>query len=239
LLNHYHHYREKGWVHIENFLIPRDVSGLRYHGGQVAGLIRDTKDLGSPCVYGSLTHWNGVGCASMYDKVLWGLYTAPFMYDLATTLLETDEPYLFNDQLVWKYRDDEFGFQWHTDNSTAFRDNPIQDHTVNCLIFAHDVTEGNGGLTIMNKDNHKEVTIFPKAGDVVCIDGNTYHASGVNTSGSVRGAYACVYADNMVERDRYYITRFYDERKESETNEESWDFEKERQEKLSVNESPE
>lgn len=219
------HYQQKGWVHFKNVLLPRDIVGLKYHGGMVV-----EEYLKSDPV------WKGVGCAAMENKHLWYFYTSPFMYDIVTELLETKTPWSFNDQLVWKYPMDGMSFHAHTDNSTQ-REDPIKDHTVNCLVIIDDIDDENGGLKVRNKDDGEWVSPKLKAGDIICINGNTEHASGHNRSDKLRAAYACVYADNNIKDERFYQTRFYDERKESETNAKGWYLEKERQEKLQSNES--
>lgn len=228
------HYKQKGWVHLKSVLLPRDITALKYHGGAVSFINRDR--IGEDATYGVEKYWNGVCCAAMERKHLWYFYTSPFMYDIATELLETKEPWLFNDQLVWKYPKDNFGFAPHTDNKAG---GTLLATTVNCLVFIHDITEENGGFFVENRDNGKMVSLEPRAGDIVCIDGDTVHASGVNESDQVRGAYACVYSVDMLTSGKFYQTRFYDERKESETNAKGWYIEKERQEKLSVNDAQE
>lgn len=228
------HYKQKGWVHLKNVLLPRDVTALKYHGGAVSDVNRSR--IGEDAIYGVDKYWNGVCCAAMERKPLWYFYTSPFMYDIVTELLETKKPWLFNDQLVWKYPNDDFGFKFHTDNTAGGYE---VSSTVNCLVFVDDVNESNGGLSVVNRDNSKQVDLAPKAGDIVCIDGDTSHASGVNESDKVRGAYACVYSVDKIICGKFYQTRFYDERKESETNAKGWYIEKERQEKLSVNDAQE
>jgi ectoine hydroxylase-related dioxygenase (phytanoyl-CoA dioxygenase family) len=232
LLNHY---RDKGWVHLKSVLLPRDVTALKYHGRAVSDINRDR--IGEDAVYGVDKHWNGVCCAAMERKHLWYFYTSPFMYDIVSELLETKEPWLYNDQLVWKYPNDGFKFEPHCDSNAG--NYQTAKHTINCLVFVDDVTKENGGIRMQNNDNGRWTDLYPKAGDIVCINGVTVHASEPNVSEKVRGAYACVYSAERLQKGKFYQTRFYDERKEGETNAKGWYLEKERQEKLSVNESSE
>lgn len=220
------HYRLKGWCNLKSALLPKDITNLKYYGGKVVKEYLDA--------HGGKPKWRGVHTASMYDKHLWYFYTSGMMLDIAQNLLETQTPWLFNDQLVWKMPESGFGFAPHTDNNTGVR---IWNKTINCLVILDDINIENGGLMVRNRDNGNWVSPTLKQGDILCIDGDTEHASGENLSDKTRSTYACVYSKDKLEIPNFYQTRFYNEWKESETNAKSWYLEKERQEKLPVNES--
>jgi ectoine hydroxylase-related dioxygenase (phytanoyl-CoA dioxygenase family) len=71
-----------------------------------------------------------------------------------------------------------------------------------------DFTEENGTLEIQNQDDGEWVTIYPKKGDIVAIQGNTYHRSGKNRSIYSRGLYACVYTESPIYLEGFYTQRF-------------------------------
>ena len=176
------HYRLKGWCNLKSALLPKDITNLKYYGGKVVKEYLDSE--------GGKPKWRGVHTASMYDKHLWYFYTSGMMLDIAQNLLETQTPWLFNDQLVWKMPESGFGFAPHTDNTTGVR---IWNKTINCLVILDDINIENGGLMVRNRDNGNWVSPTLKQGDILCIDGDTEHASGENLSDKTRSTYACVF----------------------------------------------
>lgn len=200
------HYREYGWVWLKNIIPDRHIQIVRKHGQQLATWIHENNLYGAPAI-ASEFHWQGVGCASKYRPELFSIYTSAEMYDVARTVLETNDVYIFNDQTVYKMPFHEgFNFLAHTDNSRGPNtDNRI--HTVNCCVILDDFTPENGALEVM-LPNKEFYTIYGKAGDIVCIRGDCVHRSSENRSGKPRGLYACVYADEGIDYHGFYNEKF-------------------------------
>ena len=188
-------YDAKGWVHIPDIVSKELVRDLKLHSLDIRSKSSELSD------------WKGVPCAGKVNSFLREFYTSKLMYDVATSILG-DTVYLFNDQVVCKYSNEtDFVFEPHYDNFFG----PNSDgkiHTVNCCVILDDFTEENGALSVRNKDDGEWITLYPTAGDIVAVNGNTYHKSGVNRSESHRCLYACVYADDVIYYDTYYTNRF-------------------------------
>jgi len=203
-------YRKSGWLHVENYIPEQDVTAIR----KLCLEAKNNHKLDFPGTF------KGIECASKQYPELWKYYTSEYMFDLAKSLLKTD-PYVFNDQVVVKMPNEEFWFKAHYDNQ--FRPKRYQKHrkgqvkktdtpydgidTVNCSLILDDFTDTNGTLEILNKDTNVWQKIYPKKGDVIAIDGNTFHKSGLNESNEPRCLYACVYAVKPI-----YFGKFYSEK---------------------------
>lgn len=192
------HYDEHGWCILPT-VIPSPLLDLaREKGQKLRKWIQENKLQGTPAPFGASEHWNGLGCAMMYEEELEHCYLAPFMHDIVCTLLDTQTPYLFNDQMVYKMGDDpDFFFEPHYDNQYGPNVNN-EIHTVNCSWILDDHTMENGCMWIDNKP------ILAQAGDIVCIRGDTIHGSGANRTDAPRGLYACVYTESPIELDNFY-----------------------------------
>ena len=190
-------YDTHGWVHLEN-QIPIDViSIVREKGVKLRLWVNDK--IGQPSKYGTPVYWKGVGCAGMYDQYLMDFYTSDQMYEIASAFLKTKDVWIYNDQMVVKLPEDNLYFGKHTDN--------IFDgiNSVNLCVILDDFTDENGGaLTVYNTNDGVKLTLYPKKGDIVAIQGDTWHESNLNNSNEPRGLYACVYADEMVDFQNYY-----------------------------------
>lgn len=135
--------------------------------------------------------------ASFISPELFSYYTSEFMYDIATTLLETDIIYLFNDQIVVKLPNEKSEFQPHTDNQYGpNNDLALQNKfkTITCAWILDDFTNENGPVSILNKKTNEWDTPLPKKGDIVVWDGNTLHKSSFNLSDTERVVWLCVYS---------------------------------------------
>jgi len=190
-------YDEHGWVHLKN-QIPTDVISIIRDKGIELRMWVDDK-IGQPSQYGTPVYWQGVGCAGMYDEYLMDFYTSDQMYELASSFLKTKDVWIYNDQMVVKLPNDGLYFDKHTDN--------IFDriNTVNLCVILDDFTDENGGtLDVYNTNDDEMITVYPTQGDIVAIQGNTWHKSNHNKSQEPRGLYACVYADEVVDFQNYY-----------------------------------
>ena len=192
---HNQFYIENGWVHLEN-QIPIDiVSNLRERAIKWRYWVKDRE--GQPCEFGPPTHWSGLGCAGMYDKYLMDFYKSNTMVTIAKELLQTDDVWMYNDQIVVKLPNDRFEFGEHTDNSAGGNSNQGKN-TINLCVILDDFTDENGTLQIKDKK------IYPKAGDIVGIHGDTPHQSEPNKSNNPRCLYACVYSDTQLIFQNFY-----------------------------------
>lgn len=187
-------FKDQGWIHIESAIPFILVSELRERAIKWRNWVDDK--VGQPAKKGPLVHWRGLGCAGAYDKYLMNFYTSNLMHEYAKALLNTQEVWLYNDQIVVKLPHDNFEFKTHTDNETE------GINSVNCCVILDDFTEENGGLVV------DENTLYPKAGDIVAIHGDTPHSSKPNISDSPRCLYACVYSDSKIHFQNYYRVPF-------------------------------
>tara|TARA_R110002096_G_scaffold69149_1_gene166369 strand:- start:40514 stop:41134 length:621 start_codon:yes stop_codon:yes gene_type:complete len=197
-------YNLHGYTVIENAMSGDDLKLCRHLGLKLRNWVSDK--VGTPCKFGPTKHWKGVACAGMYESELYDLYTSRYMYKISSKLLGA-EPYLFNDQMVYKLPEDGFGFAPHYDNQYGPNKN-VGVKTINFSIILDDFTDENGALMVKSQRTLRWKRIYPKAGDIVAIEGNTYHASSENKSKHSRGLYACVYSDTPIVLDNFYVDKF-------------------------------
>jgi len=82
---------------------------------------------------------------------------------------------------------------------------------MNCMLVLDDFSDENGGFEIKNKDTDKWDSVYPKEKDILLMDGNTYHKSGINKSDNPRAVYICVYSAESIGKDfdkGYYYETF-------------------------------
>lgn len=188
------HYQKKGWVILED-VIPNDLLQIVKKEG--LKLRKEQPKSSHPIV----------PCASLHSKLLWELYTSPFMYEIAQQILGS-EIWLFNDQIVYKLPNDNMAFAPHYDNQFGGENKNKKIHTVNCSWILDDFLVDNGALSVLNKDDKNWVTIYPQERDIVAINGNTTHASKPNKSNKERGLYACVYSESPITLEGFYKRKF-------------------------------
>lgn len=180
-------------------VIPNSI--IEYLQSYTSELKRRIKPLeGRPKPNGSGTYWKGLDMASSCElstdeenQKLYDVYTSDFMYNLITPYIP--EPYLFNDQVVVKEPHEWFEFQPHRDNQ--FGPHPDDDTlvTINCMLVLDDFTKENGAIKVFDNE---WITLYPKQGDVLLIEGNTVHSSEMNNSNKPRRAYLCVYSNKSI-----------------------------------------
>ena len=191
-------YKKHGWVHLQKKISEDAVHELQTRSIKLRKWVNDK--IGQPCKYGGDTHWKGVGCAGMYDTYLLDFYKSNLMIDIAKKLLKTEDVWLYNDQVVVKLPNDNFGFEEHTDNSIGGNFNE-GGNTINMSVILTDFTDENGTLQL------RDTKIYPKAGDIVVIHGDTPHQSNPNKSDKPRCLYACVYSDKQIIFKNFYKER--------------------------------
>ena len=151
---------------------------------------------GKSKLYGGMQHWDGLEMASMEHERLFDLYTSDLMYDIAKELLDTEEIYLFNDQIVTKLPNDGFKFNPHTDNELGPNKKLASEgfyRSITCCWVLDDFTENNGPIVLMNKKTNEYETIYPKTGDIAVWDGETLHYSNENVSDKPRRVWLQIY----------------------------------------------
>lgn len=211
------HYRQKGWVVKESFIDKDNVIRILYF-------------------LKSVSTANETKMSSVLRKPLWKFYTSKWMFDEISKLLDTKTPWLFKDVDVKLESKDNFKIDLRTINEDS-----NDSTTVSCIMVLKDIKQTRGQLYFKNKDNGRWSAPKLRKGDVIFVDGDTEFESDYNLSedGTEKRFYICSYSKTKIKYKKYYQRRFYDERKESETNAEGWYLEKKRQEKLSGDESPE
>lgn len=188
-------YEKNKWVHLQKQITLNVVDELRTRSIKLREWVSDK--IGQPAEYGPDIHWNGVGCAGMYDSYLLDFYKSNLMVDIAKQLLNTNDVWMYNDQVVVKLPNDNFGFEEHTDNSIGGNLNEGAN-TINMCVILDDFTDENGTLQI------RDTKIYPKVGDIVVIHGDTPHQSEPNKSDKPRCLYACVYSDKQIIFKNFY-----------------------------------
>jgi 23S rRNA U2552 (ribose-2'-O)-methylase RlmE/FtsJ len=153
-----------------------------------------------------------ISVASFLSSELFNYYTSDFMYDIAIQLLETDEIYLFNDQIVVKLPNEDFKFEKHTDNGYG----PHNDlalkgdfKTITCGWVLDDFTIENGPVSILNTQTNEWDIPLPKKGDMIIWDGNTLHESSLNKSNKERAVWLCVYSTHDLTSIKPYNSDFF------------------------------
>ena len=195
-------YNSQGYEILEQVIPEYYLDLARSEAYRLKELLLDIMD--QPAEWGQPQHWLGLEMASKYSNELYALYTSSLMYDIAHRYLG-DNPYLYNDQVVVKKPLEDFAFEPHYDNQY---NNPRNIQTMNALWILDDQNKYNGNLWVKDKLYKIWMPLYPKAGDIVLLDGNTYHASGDNITDMPRGAYACVYSSENMEDERYYTEPF-------------------------------
>lgn len=185
-------YEASGWLWLKQVIPTSILNNVKRR----ALLLIKNNTPGEPSIYGSPIKWEGgIGCASSHDPHLMKYYTSPFALEIAENILGPNI-WLYNDQIVYKINPHTH-FPPHTDNSLGPNtDNAI--HTVNCVWVLDNFTLLNGPICIENKP------ILAKAGDMICIRGDTIHSSKPNISGIPRIVYACVYSSEKLVYQNFY-----------------------------------
>lgn len=198
---------------IENCIPSHTVEYLQQYTLEVRNKVNGV--LGQKKNVGSGTYWKGLDMASSFplaspqeNELLFKIYTSMTLYRIV--LEHMQHPYLFNDQIVVKLPGEDLEFLPHYDNQYGPYPNDKDLLTINCMLVLDDFTKENGGIRVLEK---KWVDLYPKKGDILIIDGNTFHASGHNKSDSPRRAYLCVYSNKPIGKNfqqGFYYQAFSD-----------------------------
>lgn len=179
--------------------IPLEVlEYLREYTSYVKEITRPYRD--QPKENGSGIYWKGTDMASSLpiatkaqNQKLFEVFTSNFMYDVVTEVLPN--PYLYNDQIVVKEPMENFHFDEHYDNQFGPGEYDRTIVTMNFMLVLDDFTEENGAISVFDE---KWITLYPKAGDILMIEGFTPHKSRMNVSDKSRRAYLCVYSNRAI-----------------------------------------
>ena len=200
---------DQGYILIEDIIPSKVVSPTR----RIAiNLKRDkVSELGKPRKWGTGTYWRGIEMASKIEEELFFTYIHPFMQQIVPVFLGTKKIYLFNDQVVVKLPKEDFSFPEHYDNqygpdSEGALNNEFK--TINFMLVLTNTSKESGALEILNKKTNQWDLIEAKAGDIIVIDGNTYHRSSANLTDKPRELYACVYSNKKLEFQKFYSQKW-------------------------------
>jgi len=208
---HLEEYKNHGFTIVENYITPEELKIAQWETLKLKRWLNIYNMEGKPRDIGTGRYWKGIECAATMSPKLMQLYTSKKQYETATLFLETDEIYLFNDEVVVKYPNDGWEFMNHTDNEWGPDPEAAKRReyrSVNICWMLDDITSNNGGMTFRSK---KKITIpYTKAGDVIVFDGNTEHWSSVNKSKKIRRCWATVYTTkNIGDFEKgFYTERF-------------------------------
>ena len=178
---------DQGYILIEDIIPSKVVSPTR----RIAiNLKRDkVSELGKPRKWGTGTYWRGIEMASKIEEELFFTYIHPFMQQIVPVFLGTKKIYLFNDQVVVKLPKEDFSFPEHYDNQYGPDPEGALNNefkTINFMLVLTNTSKESGALEILNKKTNQWDLIEAKAGDIIAIDGNTYHRSSANLTDKPR-----------------------------------------------------
>lgn len=214
-------FKKSGYIQLKNVISIEDIDVVRRIALDFKNEIIDNNLLGTPKKTGVDRYWRGLDMASTMSSKLYEYYTSNIMYQIATSLLETEEVYLFNDQVVVKLPNEEFDFVQHTDNSFGPNNEMALNNefkTITCCWVLDDFNLENGPVSILDKGDNEWKLPLPKRGDIVIWDGNTIHKSDKNTTNLERCVWLCIYSTVNLKKiknisnasfDTFYGDRFY------------------------------
>ena len=198
-------FKKQGYIHLKDVIPTKQLKIARR---EAINLKRDKiSELGKPKSYGTGKWWRGIEMASRESEELFMCYIHPFMQQIVPVFLNTQKIYLFNDQVVVKLPNEDFSFPEHFDNQygpdpEGALNNEFQ--TINFMWALTNVSKESGALEIKNKDTGEYDLVEAKAGDIIAIDGNTYHRSDHNKTDKIRAMYACVYSTKQMDFEGFH-----------------------------------
>jgi len=190
---------KQGYIHLKDVIDPIKLAETRRLAISLKQEYKDKDGEGRD--NGTGKFWLGLEMASTLDPRLWHYYTDPVMFELSKSLLQVNEPYLYNDQVVVKLPGDDLHFEPHYDNQyckdpeAALRG---EFKTINFCQILTNMPEETGPLSCFNNETQQYDLLPADAGDIIAIDGNTPHSSTHNLSNKIRALYACVYSTHNI-----------------------------------------
>lgn len=191
------------WKLIPNVLSAIEVKQLRHialKGKELVLKHNKTKKNN-----GSVKYWRGLDMASKDTNLhkYYRSYLNITIHSERYTKIASEylNPlYLFNDQLVTKLPDENFSFDIHYDNQFDIGDDY---NGITLMLILDDFTDLNGTIQCYEDE---WVTLYPKRGDIVVLNGTTKHRSSINRSKDSRSTYILHYTDGFIN------PRFHSER---------------------------
>tara|TARA_A100001515_G_scaffold144627_1_gene149293 strand:+ start:618 stop:1277 length:660 start_codon:yes stop_codon:yes gene_type:complete len=191
------------WEIIPNVLSSIEVQQLRHIALKAKDLVlkynKTKKTIGSP------KYWRGLDMASKdinlhkyYRSYLNNTIHSKRYTKIASEYL--NPLYLFNDQLVTKLPNENFSFDIHYDNQFDIGDDY---NGITLMLILDDFTSVNGTIQCYAGE---WVTLYPKEGDILVLNGTTKHRSSINRSKDSRSTYILHYTDGFIN------PRFHNER---------------------------
>jgi ectoine hydroxylase-related dioxygenase (phytanoyl-CoA dioxygenase family) len=192
-------FKKQGYIHIED-VIPTQL--LKLARREAINLKRNkVSELGKDREWGTGTYWRGIEMASKLNENLMMCYINPFMQQIVPVFLETQNLWLFNDQVVVKLPNEDFIFPEHHDNQYGPDPEGALNgdfQTINFMWVLTNCSKESGALEIKNNKTGEWDLIEAKAGDMIAVDGNTLHRSGKNTTDKPRAMYACIFSNKKL-----------------------------------------
>jgi len=187
-------YKDKGYIVLKNVIDKHTIQQIREECIRIKN--RPSHIDWNKRIYGNGYKWFNIECASEFSTVLYKFYTSKLLFDIASTLLNTKDIWLFNDQINAKLPNErEAVYPLHHDNmygpdpkASARR----EFETINLSISLDTSNVLSGCMYFGDEPCETE------AGDIVAIDGECEHYSNVNKSEETRIYYTCVYGDTNV-----------------------------------------
>ena len=198
---------KQGYIHLKNVIDPIKLAETRRLAISLKQEYKDKDGEGRD--NGTGKFWLGLEMASTLDPRLWHYYTDPVMFELAKSLLQVNEPYLYNDQVVVKLPGDDLHFEPHYDNQyckdpeAALRG---EFKTINFCLY-NIMPEETGPLSCFNNETQQYDLLPADAGDIIAIDGNTPQSE-PNKSDNPRCLYACVYSSEKIVFQNFFTQKF-------------------------------
>tara|TARA_R100001244_G_scaffold124052_1_gene93857 strand:- start:646 stop:1359 length:714 start_codon:yes stop_codon:yes gene_type:complete len=192
-------FKKQGYIHIEN-VIPIDM--LKLSRRESINLKRNKiSEIGNEREWGSGIYWGGIEMASKLSEDLMMCYIHPFMQQIVPVFLETQDIWLFDDQVVVKLPNEDFTSPEHCDNQYGPDPEGALNgdfQTINFMWILTNCNKESGALEIKNNKTGKWDLIEAKAGDMIAVDGNTLHRSSKNTTDKPCAIFACIFSSKQL-----------------------------------------
>jgi len=139
------------------------------------------------------------------NKKLYNIYTSKDMYNIVRKHIK--KPYLFNDEIVVKRKEKHETSTFNYDNSFLPTTKGLK--TIKLILVLDDLTDENGTIEVYN--GRFWLRLYPKASDIVIINGDCVYKIEPNTTKIARKSYLCVYSNKPIGKDLkkgFYYNKF-------------------------------